>query len=100
MTKISFAWIAINEVIDEDGFFLQDENGPELREAERKELKEAGAPDVEEIEFISIEPEDRDSALVEALVTPRFAEWAKSEYGKAHTEPVGNGDSNLVYYTE
>jgi hypothetical protein len=97
MTK-SFAWIAINEAIDKDGFYLPD--GPEVYEAERAALKEQGAPDTELIEFISVLPEDRDEAMVEALVTYAFADWAKSQYGTTHTEPVDNGDSNLVYYDE
>ena len=95
---ISFAWLAVNEAIDEDGFYLED--SPKLREIERAELKKFGAPDTEQIEFISILPEDRDSAMVEAKVTDAFAAWAMSEEGKGITEPVENGISNLVYYSE
>jgi hypothetical protein len=95
--KQRLAWISVSEAIDDDGFYLQD--GPLLRIAERNELRKMGAPDVEEIEFVSILPEDRDSAMVEALVTPTFAVWAKSHADAgAPTEPVDNGESNLIYY--
>lgn len=93
-----FAWLAINEAIDKDGFYLED--SPELREIEREELKKIGAPDTELIEFISILPEDRDSSLVEAEVTKNFADWAKSAEGGPLDKPVENGLSNLVYYEE
>lgn len=95
---IKFAWLAVNEAIDEDGFYLED--SPRLRHFERQELKALGAPDTELIEFISILPEDRDSAMVEAEVTQAFANWARSKNGTAHSEPVDNGESNLIYYDE
>ena len=75
VTKLKFAWIAANDDTDEDGFYLQ---GEAAYEAERAELKKLGAPDTEAIEFESIQPEDRDSAMVEALVTPAFAKWART----------------------
>ena len=91
-----FAWLQVSDATDDEGFYLQD--SPELREIEKRELKEMGAPDTDEIEFISILPEDRDSALVEANVTTAFARWAKSRRGEQDTEPVENGISNLTYY--
>jgi len=96
MSKLSFAWLQVNEATDEEGFYLQD--SPELREIERAELKEMGAPDTDEIEFVSILPEDRDSALIEALVTPAFAKWAKAHPETG--EEVENGISNLTYYDD
>lgn len=85
--KKSFAWLAQNDATDEDGFYLED--GPEVHEAERQALREAGAPDVDAIEFVSILPEDRDDAMVEAFVTEAFIAWAKDPNG---------GD--LVWYDE
>jgi hypothetical protein len=76
MTKISIAWLAANEGTTEDGFFLE---GEAAIEAEKRELKEAGAPDVDQIEFVSYEPESRDEAMIEAMVTTAFAEWARKE---------------------
>ena len=73
----SFAWIALNEATDEDGFYLPD--GPEVHEKERATLKEFGAPDTELIQFRSILPESRDEAMVEALVPQSFIRWAKYE---------------------
>jgi hypothetical protein len=81
----SFAWLALNDATDDEGFYLED--GPTVREAEREELREAGAPDVDAIVFVSILPEDRDDAMVEALVTDAFIEWAK-------------GEGDLVWYDE
>jgi len=75
----SFAWLALNESIDDEGFYLED--SPELREIERAELKAEGAPDTEHIVFVSILPESRDEAMVEAMVTDAFIEWAKGEGG-------------------
>lgn len=95
--KRNLAWIAVNEAIDDEGFYLQD--SPELREIERGELKKLEAPDTEEIEFISILPEDRDSAMVEAMVTEAFARWAK-QHQETGEENADNGLSNLVYYEE
>jgi hypothetical protein len=96
--KRSFAWIAANEATNEEGFYLED--SPELREKERAQLKEWGAPDTEQIEFVSILPEDRDEAMVEAKVTEAFIAWAKSHADAKGevTEPVENGISNIVYY--
>ena len=96
--EYNFAWLQVSEATDDEGFYLQD--SPELREIEKKELKEMGAPDTDEIEFVSILPEDRDSALVTANVTPAFVRWAKSKRGEQDTEPVENGISNLVYYED
>lgn len=95
MSKQSFAWIAQNEATDSDGFYLED--GPALREIERAELKKLGAPGTEHIEFVSILPEDRDEAMVEALVTPEFAKWAK-QHQMTGEDDADNGVSNLVYY--
>jgi len=81
----SFAWIAITEATDEEGEYRED--GPALREEERAALKEAGAPDTDEIEFVSILPEGRDEALVEALVPQSFINWAKA-------------DEDLVWYED
>ena len=97
MTKQNLAWISVNDATDEEGFYLED--GPTLREIEREELKKLGAPDTEEIEFESILPEDRDEAMVEALVTPAFARWAK-QHQETGEENADNGFSNLVYYDE
>jgi hypothetical protein len=96
---MKFAWIAINEATDEEGFYLED--SPKLREIERAELKALGAPATEHIQFHSILPEDRDSALVEADVPEEFAKWAKQhqETGAQCTEDE-NGVSNLVFYEE
>lgn len=81
----SFAWIAITEATDEGGLYRED--GPELREAERTVLKEVGAPDTDQIEFVSILPEGRDESLVEALVPQSFIDWAKA-------------DENLTWYED
>lgn len=86
-TLKSFAWLALNDATDEDGFYLED--GPEVREAEREALRDAGAPDVDAIVFVSILPEDRDDAMVEAMVPDSFVAWAKDPNG---------GD--LVWYDE
>jgi len=97
--KKSFAWITVNEAIDDEGFYLED--GPKVREIEREELKKLGAADTEHIEFQSILAEDRDTAMAEALVTPAFIEWAKrhQETGEQCDEDH-NGESNLVFYEE
>lgn len=95
MTKRNLAWLQVSEATDEEGFYLQD--SPELRRIERLELRMMGAPETDEIEFVSILPEDRDSALVEAFVTPAFAAWAK-RHPETGEENVENGISNLVYY--
>jgi len=94
---VPFAWLAINEAIDKDGFYLQD--GPRLRGLEADALKALGAPDTEEIVFLSVQPEDRDSAMVEARVTPAFAAWARQhqETGQECSQDE-NGNSNLVFY--
>jgi len=96
--NVDFGWLQVNEATDKDGFYLQD--SPELREIERAALKALGAPDTYEIEFVSIQPEDRDSAMVEARVTPAFAAWAKAhqETGEECSQDE-NGNSNLVFYT-
>lgn len=74
----TIAWYAQNEATDDEGFFLLDE--PEKFWAAEKEiLKEFGAPEVDRIEFITAEPEDRDEAIIEARVTPAFAEWARTD---------------------
>jgi len=86
----SFAWIAINEAIDEDGFYLED--GEALREAERTELKEMGAPCTEQIQFISILPESRDEAMVEALVPDEFIRWAKEGEHLAWYDETGEAE--------
>jgi hypothetical protein len=87
-----FAWIAQNEAVDEDGFYLED--GTAAYEAERAALKEMGAPDTEAIQFISILPEDRDEAMVEAEVSEAFAAWAKSP------EEPGSPNAMLPWYDE
>ena len=74
-TLKSFAWLALNDATDDEGFYLED--SPELHEAERQTLRDAGAPDVDAIVFVSILPEDRDDAIVEAMVTEAFIAWAK-----------------------
>jgi len=92
----TLSWLTMNEATDEDGFYLQ---GEAAYEAERAALKEMGAPDTDQIEFTSIEPEDRDSAMAEAKVTEAFEKWAKAhqETGEPTTEDE-NGNSNLVWY--
>ena len=86
MTELkSFAWIAINEATDDDGFYLED--GPAVHAVERCALLERGAPDTELIQFISVLPESRDEALVEAMVPQSFIDWAKA-------------DENLVWYED
>ena len=98
MTKLSFAWLAANDDTDEEGFYF---HGEDAYEVERAELKKLGAPDTAEIEFLSIEPEDRDNALVEAMVTPAFAKWARTnpETGEEVTEDE-NGNANLTFYNQ
>jgi len=96
----NFSWLGLYDETDDDGFYVQ---GELAFAAERKILTEIGAPDVELIEFLSMEPEDRDDSMFTANVTERFAAWAKSkrikwEFSPAITEPVENGESNLVYY--
>lgn len=86
----SFAWIAMNEAIDENGFYLED--GPAVYEAERAELKEMGAPCTEQIQFISILPEDRDSSMVEALVPDEFIRWAKDTESLAWYDDEGEAE--------
>ena len=98
MTKQNLAWLQVSEATDDEGIYFED--SPELREIERKELREMGAPDTDEIEFVSILPEKRDASMIEAMVTPAFIRWAKSRRGEQDTEPVENGISNLVYYED
>ena len=76
MTKITMAWYAqgLEDTINEEGTFGEES---EQRIAEIKALREMGAPETENIEIVSITPEDREDAIVEALVTLAFAEWAK-----------------------
>jgi len=95
--KQNLSWLAWYEETDEEGFYVQ---GELAFAAERAALKAGGAPDTDEIEFVSIEPESRDEAMVEARVTERFAAWAKSNSDAKGeiTEPVENGISNLTYY--
>ena len=92
----TFSWLTTNDETDEDGFYLQ---GEAAYNAERAELLRMGAPDTEHIRFLSVEPEDRDSAMVTAEVTERFVAWAKTnpETGEEVTEDE-NGDSNVVFY--
>jgi predicted lysophospholipase L1 biosynthesis ABC-type transport system permease subunit len=96
--KTSFAWLAVNEAIDDDDFYLED--SPELYEIEREELKKLGAPETDQIEFVSILAEDRDSAMVEAKATPAFIKWAKAsrKTGEETTEDK-NSSANLVWYS-
>ena len=96
MQKLS--WLTVNEDTDTEGFYKQ---GPDAYEAERRALEALGAPQTEAIQFESILPEDRDSAMATALVPHVFAEWAKQhqETGEPTTEDE-NGDSNLVWYGE
>lgn len=94
MTKRRLAWLTSNELEDDEVQTEQQE-----MDAERVMLKEMGAPDTDEIEFISIEPEGRNEEMVEALVTPAFIKWAKQDR-KTGEDGAPNGISNLVYYDD
>jgi hypothetical protein len=96
---VPFAWLTVNEEISPEGFYLE---GEAAMAAEREALRAMNAPDVNLIEFQSIVPEDRDSAMVEALVPETFKRWAMTVEGS--DEIVGtdehNALTNLVFYND
>lgn len=75
-TLVPYSWWAQNEATDPPGCLL---SGPDAFEPEREALREMGAPDVDQIVFHDIFPEDRDSATVTADVTPALRDWIREQ---------------------
>jgi hypothetical protein len=74
MKKIVF--YSQNEETDGDGFYPQ---GEAAITAELRALRKAGAPEVDKIFIIQVQPIDRDEAEVEAYATDAFEAWAREQ---------------------
>lgn len=71
--NVRAAWYAQNEYVDPATCCLV--HGSEAFEPEREALKAMGAPDTDSIHFYDVVPEDRDSSIVLADVTPALRSW-------------------------
>jgi tRNA A58 N-methylase Trm61 len=79
MEEIAWYMVSLDEFAEpdsEDG--LHYVPTPERVQGELNALKEDGAPDTESVEFISIDAEDRDEAIVFARGSAEFAAWIKA----------------------
>lgn len=69
MAHVLTEFFAQNDTADAENFLVV------THEGERRALREMDAPDTGELEIVSIDIVDHDSAIVTAWVTPNMAAW-------------------------